>query len=186
MCQCIKCLTALLACGAASCYLCSFFPLHYTGGHRCRCRSPPCSDNQRVHHSQIPEHTHPHLNTNAHNTNILSIFQTGLFFPHVTDSKSQMKYPDRLVDFLPTSHCCCSAPWCLPAGKSQRHTDRPQSCRHGSPSPETSRFPEDEVARRTLLLHTQRTEKYYQGSNSHRLATYSCKLFFVYVTCTIQ
>lgn len=62
-----------------------------------------------------------------------------------------LTYPDRQVDSLPTSHCCCNALWCLPAGKSHHCTDRPQSRQHGSLSPETSRSPEDEEPHRTLL-----------------------------------
>lgn len=44
-------------------HLCSFCHLQCMGGYRCRCRSLLCSDSWRDHHSQSPEHTHPHLHT---------------------------------------------------------------------------------------------------------------------------
>lgn len=46
-------------------YRCSSFRLRCTGAHRCRCRSRPCYDNWRVHHSPIPERTRPHLSTHT-------------------------------------------------------------------------------------------------------------------------
>lgn len=152
----------------ASCYLCSSCRLHCKGGYMCRCRSPLCSDILHVRHSQIPEHTHPHLNTQADQCIQAQIFvkfqppKQDFYLPYITDLKKNqnitkapqcyvINYLDRLVDFLPTSHCWHSALWCLPAGKSHHYTDRPQSCQHGSLSPETSRSPEDEEAHRTLL-----------------------------------
>lgn len=54
----------------------------------------------------------------------------------------------RPVDFYSICHCWCSAPWHLPAGKSRRYTDRPQSCQRESLSPEISHCPEEEEGHR--------------------------------------
>lgn len=50
---------------SAYAYLCSSCHLHCRGEYRRTRRSRPCSDRWRDHHSQIPERTHPHLNTRA-------------------------------------------------------------------------------------------------------------------------
>lgn len=116
-----------------------------------------------------------------------SIWKKGTLF--IAQICYLMPHRDRPVDVHPICHCWCSAPWCHPAGKSQRYTDRPQSCWHGSPSPETSRSPEDEEAHRTLLQHTCQNIYHFltlTGSLPIAVLSLCMSMFHTYVSLTIQ